>query len=142
MAKTKTNTGTATSKRKPSHPKTLARRCAELMLTKKAKDVVILDLRQLTDMSDFFVVCSADSDTQVHAIADAVMDGLLEYEIKPYRTEGWQGQQWIILDFVEVVVHVFYREARDFYKIERLWSDAKVEKVTDEAPVAAVAEVE
>lgn len=142
MAKTKTNTGTATSKRKPSHPKTLARRCAELMLSKKAKDVVILDLRQLTDMTDFFVVCTADSDIQVRAVADAVLDGMLEYEIKPYRTEGWQGQQWVILDFVEVVVHVFYREARDFYKIERLWSDAKVEKVVDEAPVAAVAEME
>src|SRR3954471_9233452 len=110
-----------TTQRRPSHPKTLARRCAELMLSKKAKDVVILDIRPLTDMADFFVVCSADSDIQVKAIADAVHDGLAEIGIKPYRTEGWQGQQWIILDFVEVVVHVFYREAREFYKIERLW---------------------
>lgn len=102
------------------------------MLSKKAKDVVILDIRQLTDMADFFVVCTAESDIQVKAIADAVLDGMNDIEIKPYRTEGWQGQQWIILDFVEVVAHVFYREARDFYKIERLWADAKVEKVVDE----------
>ena len=121
----------AKTKRKPSHPKTLARHIAELMLSKKAKDVVTLDLRQLTDMTDFFVVCTADSDIQVKAIADAVLDGMLELGMKPYRTEGWQGQQWIILDFVEVVAHVFYREARDFYKIERLWADAKVEKVED-----------
>jgi ribosome-associated protein len=125
--------------RKPTHPKTLARRCAELMLSKKAKDVVMLDIRELTDMTDFFVICSADSDIQLRAIADAVVDGLNEYGIKPYRTEGWQGQQWIILDFVEVVAHVFYREARDFYKIERLWSDAKIERVVDEGAPATPA---
>jgi ribosome-associated protein len=118
--------------RKPTHPKTLARRCAELALTKKAKDVVVLDIRKLTDMSDFFVVCHGDNDTQVRAIADAILDGTTELGMKPYRTEGWQGLQWVILDFVEVVVHVFYRETREFYKIERLWADAKVEKVVDE----------
>jgi ribosome-associated protein len=122
--------------RKPSHPKTLARRCAELALSKKAKDVVMLDIRELTDMSDFFVVCNGDSDTQVRAIADAVADGLAEQGIKPYRTEGWQGSQWIILDFIEGVVHVFYKETREFYKIERLWADAKIEHVVD-APTPA-----
>ena len=110
----------------------LARQCAELMLTKKAKDVVILDIHALTDMADYFVIGSADSDTQLRAIADAVHDGLAEEGVKPYRSEGWQGGQWIILDFVEVVVHVFYREAREFYKIERLWADAPIEHVTDE----------
>jgi ribosome-associated protein len=122
---------------KPRHSKTLARRVAEMMISKKAKDVVMLDIRGLTDIADFFVVSSADSDTHLKAIADAVIDGMLEYEIKPWRTEGWQGRQWIIIDFVEVVAHVFYKETRDFYKIERLWGDAKVEKVVDEPPVAA-----
>ncbi|MCE7934020.1 MAG: ribosome silencing factor [Chlorobi bacterium CHB2] len=115
------------------HPKTIARWCAEGMIEKKAKDIVIMDIRGLTDIADFFVVCSADSDTQLRAIADSVMDTMREYDIKPYRTEGWQGEQWIILDFVEVVVHVFYKEARDFYKIERIWSDAKIETVVDTA---------
>lgn len=128
---------TSTTRRKPTHSKTLARRCAEFMLSKKAKDVVMLDIRKLTDMTDFFIVCTADSDIQVKAVADAVLDGLLEHGIKPYRTEGWQGGQWVILDFVEVVAHIFHREAREFYKIERLWSDAKVEKVVDE-PVEKV----
>jgi ribosome-associated protein len=131
-----------TKQRKPTHPKTLARRCADLMLSKKAKDVVILDIRPLTDMTDFFIIGTADSDTQLKAIADAVLDGLTEYGIKPYRTEGWQGGQWIILDFFEVVVHIFYREARDFYKIERLWADAKVERVEDEVPAPAPAVAE
>ena len=122
--------------RKPSHPKTLARRCAELMISKKAKDVVVLDIRGLTDISDFFVICSAESDTQLRAVADAVSDGMAKVGIKPWRSEGWQGGQWIIIDFVEVVCHILYKDAREFYKIERLWSDAKVEKVTDEGDVA------
>jgi ribosome-associated protein len=118
--------------RKPSHPKTLARRCAELMLSKKAKDVVMLDIRGLTDISDFFVICSAESDTQLRAVADAVSDGMAKVGIKPWRSEGWQGGQWIIIDFVEVVCHILYKDAREFYKIERLWSDAKVEKLSDD----------
>jgi ribosome-associated protein len=118
--------------RKPSHPKTLARRCAELMISKKAKDVRVLDIRGLTDISDFFVICSADSDTQLGAIADAVADGMAKIGIKPWRSEGWQGGQWIIIDFVEVVCHILYKDAREFYNIERLWADAKVELVTDE----------
>lgn len=122
----------ATKQRKPAHPKTLARRCGDLMLSKKGRDVVILDVRQLTDMTDFFVIGTADSDIQLKAVADAVHDGLAEFGIKPYRTEGWQGGQWIILDYVEVVVHVFHREAREFYKIERLWADAPAERVVDE----------
>jgi ribosome-associated protein len=101
------------------------------MISKKAKDVVMLDVRPLTDITDFFVVATAENDTQLRAIADAVLDQLLPFGIKPYRTEGWTGGQWIILDFIEVVVHVFYREARDFYKIERLWADAKREEVVD-----------
>lgn len=106
------------------------------MLEKKAKEIVMLDIRGLTDISDFFVVCSADSDTHLKAIADGILDGMLEHDMKPYRTEGWNGGQWIILDFVDVVAHVFYKEARDFYKIERLWSDAKVERIADEVDQA------
>ncbi len=110
----------------------LAQRCGAAALSKKGRDVVILDLRPLTDITDFFVIATADNDVQLKAIADAVLDDLTADGIKPYRTEGWGGGQWIILDFVEVVVHVMYREARDFYKIERLWSDAEREEVVDE----------
>src|SRR5262249_25872257 len=127
---------TKTRQRQPDEAGALARQCAELMLTKKAKDVVIMDIHTLTDMADYFVVGSADSDIQMKAIDDAVLDGLVAEGVKPYRTEGWQGGQWIILDLVEVVVHVFYREARDFYKIERLWADAPMERIADE-PAAA-----
>jgi len=101
------------------------------MLSKKGRDVVLLDVRPLTDITNFFVIGTADNDTQLKAMADAVLDDCSDEGIKPYRTEGWQGRQWIVLDFVEVVVHVMYREARDFYKIERLWSDALREEVAD-----------
>lgn len=123
-----------TRQRKPSHPKTLARTAAQLMLEKKAQDVVIIDVRKQTDITDFFVIATGTNDTQVKAMADSVVDGLTTLGVKPWRTEGWTGRQWIVLDFVEVVVHVMYREAREFYRIERLWGDGIVEKVVDEAP--------
>lgn len=123
---------TRTRSRNSESAHELAHRCAELMLDKKAKQIVILDLNGLTDIADYFVVCSADSDTHLRAIADGVLDNLADEGVKPYRTEGWQAAQWIILDFVEVVCHVFYRETREFYKIERLWADAKVEEITEE----------
>jgi len=101
------------------------------MLSKKGRDVVILDVHAITDITDFFVICTADNDVQLKAIADAVLDDLVVDRIKPYRTEGWQGGQWIILDFVEVVVHVMYHKARDYYKIERLWADAEREEISE-----------
>ncbi len=115
-------------------PRTLAKKLAQLTLTKKASDVVIMDLRKLTDMTDFFVVCSADSDTQVKAIADAVAEGSEKLKSPPWHEEGLAQRQWVLLDFVDVVVHVFHREARRFYALEKLWGDAGVEEVSDESP--------
>ena len=133
-----TDTQTQTERvRQPTSDDSLAREIAELMLSKKAKDVVIMDLHGLTDLTDYFLVCTGDSNTQIRAIADGVLDGLAEEGVKPYRTEGWQGGNWIILDFVEVVVHIFYAETRTFYNIERLWADAKFERITDQESPAA-----
>ncbi len=109
----------------------LARRCADLMIEKKGRDIVLLDVRGLTDIADFFVICSCDNDTHVKAVADNIREELGKEEIRPWKTEGWQGLHWIILDYVEVVIHVFYNETRHFYKLERLWADAKTEHVTD-----------
>ncbi len=109
----------------------LAQAAAELSLTKKATDVRILDLRDVTTMADFFVVCSADSDTQVRAIADAVLEGLKDEDVRPYHKEGYENLQWVLLDYVDVVVHVFHRDARTFYNLEKLWGDAKVTEVND-----------
>ena len=112
--------------------RTLAKRIADLALAKKASDVVIMDLRKLTSTTDFFVICSADSDTQVKAIADSIRDGTEALGSGPWQYEGYQALSWIILDFVDVVAHVFHKESRAFYKLERLWSDAEIKEVAED----------
>ncbi len=112
--------------------KTLQRQIAELALTKKAKEVAILDLRKLTSMTDYFVVCTGDSETHVKAIADAIMAGMEEQGERAWHTEGVHNLQWVLLDYVDVVVHVFHRDARAFYGLEKLWGDAKIQKVVDD----------
>ena len=116
-------------------PKTLAKKIANLALTKKADDVLILDLRKLTDMTDFFVVCSADSDVQVKAVADEIMEGTDRLNAPAWHYEGLTERQWILLDYVDVVVHIFHKEARKFYSLEKLWGDAKIEKIADKPVV-------
>lgn len=111
--------------------RTLARKVAEEALGKKAKDVLLMDLRKLQAPADFFILCSADSDTQVKAIADGVKDGLESVGVSVWHEEGYQSLQWVLLDYVDVVVHVFHREVRTFYNIERLWGDAKFESAED-----------
>jgi len=109
----------------------LAKRASELVFTKKGYDVVIMDLRKVADMTDFFVICTADSDIQVKAITDAIVDGLREEGEKPYHLEGTQELSWVLIDYVDVVVHVFLKETRSFYNIEKLWGDAEFQHVKD-----------
>ena len=111
--------------------RTLAKRIADLMISKKAHDVVILDLKKLTSAADYFVICSTDSDTQVRAVADAVRDGMEESDERVWHYEGYQALKWIVLDYVYVVAHIFYKEDRSFYNLERLWGDAKKTEVKD-----------
>ncbi|MDE3058624.1 MAG: ribosome silencing factor [Bacteroidota bacterium] len=118
--------------------KTLAKNAAKLALSKKAFDVVILDLRTLTSMADFFVICSADSDTQVRAIADAVQDGMKKKGESMWHSEGKSDSQWMLLDFVNVVVHVFHKNTRAFYNLEKLWGDAPAEQVEDKPAASHV----
>jgi ribosome-associated protein len=122
-------------------PKTLAKKIAALALTKKASRVVIMDLRKLTDITDFFVVCSGDSDVQVKAIADAIIDGTENAGIDVWHKEGLSQRQWILLDYVDVVVHVFHKEARKYYALEKLWGDAKFEEIQDKPKVKKAKQV-
>ena len=109
----------------------LARKIASLALTKKAHDVTIMDLRKLTSMVNFFVICSADSDIQVRAIADAVEDGLEKKGSHAWHKEAG-SLNWVLLDYVDVVLHVFHKNTRTYYNLEKLWGDAEIEHVTDE----------
>lgn len=85
----------------------------------------------MTSITDYFVIATGNSDTQVKAIIDAIRDGL-EPEIEPWHVEGYDSLRWVLLDYVDVVVHVFQRKVRDFYDLERLWADAESEIVEEE----------
>ncbi|MBK7630683.1 MAG: ribosome silencing factor [Ignavibacteriales bacterium] len=113
--------------------KLFAEKIADLIFNKKGYDVKILDLRHVATFSDFFVICSADSDTQVKAIADEVDKSLRDEGIKCWHKEGYTALTWILLDYVDVVVHVFKKDAREFYNIEKLWGDAPTVEVVDPA---------
>jgi ribosome-associated protein len=104
----------------------LAERAAYFALEKLAEDVVILDLRGLSEVCDFFVVASGKADIQVKAIARAVSDGLRAAGQVPVGVEGAESGRWALIDYFDVVIHVFRPEVRDYYQIERLWNDAGV----------------
>jgi ribosome-associated protein len=90
-----------------------------------------MDLRKVTDMTDFFIVCSADSDIQARAIADAVEAGTEKLGIPAWHQEGRSEAQWVLLDYIDIVVHIFHKEARKYYSLEKIWGDAKVEEIED-----------
>jgi ribosome-associated protein len=111
--------------------KKLALKIAEFALTKKAEDIKVLDLRKLTTIADFFVICTAHSEPQVKAVADAVLVGTKKAGEKVWHKEGTAMKSWVLLDFVDVVVHIFLRDTRKFYSLEKLWGDADVIEVKD-----------
>jgi ribosome-associated protein len=111
--------------------KQLAYKIADLALDKKAKQIIVMDLDGKTGISDFFVLMSGDSDTQIKAIADHIVRELKRQEIRVYHREGYNSLQWVLLDYVDVVVHIFKPETREFYGLERLWGDAKIDFVMD-----------
>lgn len=114
--------------------KILALKLAEFALTKKAEDIKILDLRKITTIADFFVICTAHSEPQVKAVADAILEGAKKDGETVWHKEGTNMKSWVLLDFVDVVVHVFLKDTRSFYSLEKLWGDAQITEVTDEAP--------
>lgn len=112
--------------------KRFVNRIAALALSKKAENVTSIDLRGLSPACDFFVICEGTSGVHVRAIADAIEDGLRESGEKVWHVEGREAAHWVLLDYVNVVVHVFDSETRDYYQLERLWGDAKIETYEDE----------
>ena len=112
--------------------KLLAKKIADAALSKKANDITLMDLRKLTTMTDCFVVCSVDSDTQCRAVADEIKHQLMEKGEVPVHREGYSEGRWILLDYVDVVVHIFHKDVRAFFNLEKLWGDAKFEYVSDD----------
>jgi ribosome-associated protein len=106
-------------------PRDLAVAAASAASAKKAADVVVLDLAGLTEAADYFVIASGASDTQVRAIAENVIEEVERGEGGvPWHVEGLAAGRWVLLDYIDVVVHVFHHEMREYYQLERLWGDA------------------
>ena len=112
--------------------KEFAEEITQIILSKKGYDIKIMNLTKLSAFADFFVICSASSDTQVKAIGDAIEKQLRDKGIKTYHKEGYEALNWVLLDYFDVVVHIFKSEARKFYNLEKLWGDAEVIDVEDD----------
>lgn len=97
---------------------------AEAAQSKYAEEIVVFHVSELTSLADFFVLCSAESEPQMRAIADAVEDSLSKKGNRPYGIEGREGGLWVLLDYNDVILHIFKKEAREFYNLDRLWGDA------------------
>jgi ribosome-associated protein len=104
----------------------LARLAARAASSKQGEAIVILDVRELITITDYFVIASGASDRQVDTIADEVLRELKKNETRPVRKEGDPAARWILLDFVDFVVHVFHEEEREYYRLENLWRDAPI----------------
>lgn len=117
----------------------LAREAVDALLEKKARDIVVLDMRGVSGVADLFVLATGDSDLQIKAAVDSVRARLRErFEERPWHVEGYEHRQWILVDYVDLVVHVFTDERRSFYGLERLWGDAPREAVPDDGEGADV----
>lgn len=121
----------------------LAALVIEAMQSKKAVDVTVVDLREVSGVTDYFVIGTGESDLQVRAIAEAVRELVKERTgERPWKREGTQHNQWVLLDYVDVVAHVFDRERRAYYDLERLWGDAPAEHVAEDATEVALLQPE
>jgi ribosome-associated protein len=124
----------------PSSSRDKAFLCARALLDRKAIDLVLLEVRNFSSFTDYFLICSGNSDRQVQAIASHMEEKLGKQGFLPLGIEGKREGRWILLDYGEVVVHVFYQPVREFYDLERLWSEAPridlppVEKIRRKRP--------
>ena len=103
----------------------LLKTAAEAAVAKKARAPIALDLRDLDGVCDYFFICSGSSEVQVRAIAENIEDTLRERGVRPWHIEGLEGRRWVLLDYVEIVVHVFHEKTREYYMLDRLWGDAR-----------------
>jgi len=107
-------------------------KAVQAVLDKKGADVVVLDLRDTPAFTDFFILCSGNSQRQVKAIADAVEDALRAAKLRPAHIEGYDRADWVLMDYFSFIVHIFTPQTRSFYALERLWGDAERIDVSDE----------
>ena len=116
-------------KKKNLKSKEIAKKMVELMLDKKAFDIKVMHVEKLTSLSDIFIICSSDSAPQSRAIANHLKDELSKINIKPLHIEGYQHLKWVLMDYINIVVHIFDKQTRQYYNFERLWADAKIDTI-------------
>jgi ribosome-associated protein len=98
--------------------------CVNASLEKKAKNLVVMNVKEISFFTDYFVICSGASDRQVQAIASAIQEKMKKNGVLPLGVEGEKNGQWVLMDYNDVVVHIFYEPVREFYGIEKLWTEA------------------
>lgn len=108
-----------------------AKAIVKVMDSKKARDIKLIEIGELSSLGDYFIICSAQSNTQVSAIAEDIEDEMTKLGFEPNRVDGRQTAQWILMDYYDVMVHVFQEESRNFYNLERLWADAPTVDISD-----------
>jgi ribosome-associated protein len=120
-------------KKKETSDEVLVRTIVEAIQEKKGKEIIKLDLKDLKNtVCNYFIICQGDSNTQVRAIADNIeKQAFLKLKEQPHHIEGRTNSQWILIDFFNVIVHIFQEEQRQFYKLEDLWSDGKIEIIVE-----------
>jgi ribosome-associated protein len=121
---------TTRARRKPASPALqLAKLCAAAALDKKATDILVLDLREVSSIADFFVIVSGTSEPHLKAIADEIEKQTRQHGDKPRAMDGFPASHWIVMDFTDVIVHIFHPKVREHYALENLWGDAPKVKV-------------
>lgn len=117
----------------------LARAAVDAIHDKKGRDVVVLDVHEVSGVADIFILTTGDSDIQIRAIVDSIRNKLkTEFSERAWHVEGADHYQWVLLDYVDLVVHVFHEEKRTFYSLERLWGDAPREDVPDDTDSVSI----
>jgi ribosome-associated protein len=123
-----------TKKRKGANSETLSDVIVKGMQEKKASDIIVMDLRKIKNaVADFFVICSGNSDKQLDAISDSIdAEVYKKFQENPWHTEGKNNKEWMLLDYINVVAHVFRKDRREYYALERLWGDADITEINSD----------
>jgi ribosome-associated protein len=120
------------------HTETKAQLCCRLINEKKGLDPVCLDLRHVTTIADYFIICAGEVDVHRRAIADEIIQTMRQRGVKVWHVEGYDAEHWILIDLIDVVVHIFAPELRRAYELEKLWGDARPVPFTETAAAGAV----
>ena len=111
--------------------KKIVNQFVELMQDKKVQDIVILDVKELTSLTDYFILCTSESTPQTKAVMDHIYKNMRANGLRPNNLEDTKTLEWVAMDYFNVVIHIFSKETRDYYQFERLWGDAKIEKINE-----------